>query len=205
MPPSPSRTQRRPVRCAASASTTGSWKPARIKVPASPSRPTAPSTSPGSPTALHARACSTPGPIRSTEPSARRAPCPRPTATRRGPICSPTARRCVSRGRRSTLRATRAGQATVVHCWGLACGPCLVELPHWGKLQAEGSDLRLVLIAADPLPQEPERVAATLAQAGLGASESFSFTDRFHERLRYEIDPAWAGELPRTAMIDGDG
>ena len=23
--------------------------------------------------------------------------------------------------------------------------------------------------------------------------------------LRYEIDPAWAGELPRTVMIDGDG
>jgi hypothetical protein len=62
-----------------------------------------------------------------------------------------------------------------------------------------------VLIAADPLPQEPERVAATLTQADLGSSESWSFTDRFYERLRYEIDPAWAGELPRTVMIDGDG
>lgn len=43
------------------------------------------------------------------------------------------------------------------------------------------------------------------AQADLGGSESWSFTDRFYERLRYEIDPAWAGELPRTVMIDGDG
>ena len=64
---------------------------------------------------------------------------------------------------------------------------------------------RLVLIAADPLPQDADRVAATLAQADLGSTESWSFTDRFYERLRYEIDPAWAGELPRTVMIDGDG
>lgn len=109
------------------------------------------------------------------------------------------------RGSWVQLRASHAGQPTVIHLWGLTCGPCLVELPHWGKLQAERPDLRLVLIAADPLPQEPERVTATLAQAGLGDSESWSFTDRFYERLRYEIDPAWAGELPRTVMIDGDG
>lgn len=78
-------------------------------------------------------------------------------------------------------------------------------MPHWGKLLAERPDLRLVLIAADPLPQAPERVSATLKSAGLGRSESWSFTDRFYERLRYEIDPAWAGELPRTALIDADG
>jgi len=70
---------------------------------------------------------------------------------------------------------------------------------------ADRRDLKLVLIAADPLPQEQERVSATLAAAGLANSESWSFTDRFYERLRYEIDPAWAGELPRTVMIDGDG
>ena len=109
------------------------------------------------------------------------------------------------RGSWAKLRSAHAGQPTVIHFWGLTCGPCLVELPHWGKLQAERSDLRLVLIAADPLPQDVDRVAATLAQADLGSTESWSFTDRFYERLRYEIDPAWAGELPRTVMIDGDG
>jgi thiol-disulfide isomerase/thioredoxin len=109
------------------------------------------------------------------------------------------------RGSWARLRAHHAGQPTVIHFWGLTCGPCLVELPSWGKLVAERSDLRLVLIAADPMPQEPERVAATLERAGLAGSESFSFTDRFYERLRYEIDPAWAGELPRTVMIDADG
>lgn len=109
------------------------------------------------------------------------------------------------RGSWAKLRATHAGQPTVIHLWGLTCAPCLVELPQWGKLVNARPDLRLVLLAADPQPQEPERVSATLAKAGLGNAESWSFTDRFYERLRYEIDPAWAGELPRTIMIAADG
>ncbi len=110
-----------------------------------------------------------------------------------------------TRGSWAKLRTAHAGQPTVIHFWGLTCGPCLVELPQWGKLLKERSDLRLVLVAADPLPQEPQRVSATLAKAGLGGAESWSFTDRFYERLRYEIDPAWAGELPRTVMIAANG
>jgi len=109
------------------------------------------------------------------------------------------------RGSWEKLLARHAGKPTVIHLWGLTCAPCLVELPAWGKLRASRPDLRLVLVAADPLPQDPERLETTLARAGLDRTESFSFTDRFTERLRYEIDPAWAGELPRTVMIDRAG
>jgi thiol-disulfide isomerase/thioredoxin len=109
------------------------------------------------------------------------------------------------RGSWAKLVARHEGQATVVHFWGLTCGPCLVELPNWGKLAAARRDLRLVLVAADPLPQPPDQVAATLERAGLSGAESWSFTDRFYERLRYEIDPAWMGELPRTVLIARDG
>lgn len=120
----------------------------------------------------------------------------------RGEAAEPLA---FERGSWAKLRANHAGQPTVVHFWGLTCGPCLVELPHWGELVAERSDLSLVLIAADPLPQDRERVSETLTSAGLGESESWRFTDRFYERLRYEIDPTWAGELPRTLLIDAQG
>jgi len=109
------------------------------------------------------------------------------------------------RGSWANLRVAHAGQATVVHFWGLTCGPCLVELPNWGKLLSERPDLKLVLVAADPVPQSPEQVAATLDRSGLGKAESWTFTDRFYERLRYEIDKTWAGELPRTLLIARDG
>lgn len=109
------------------------------------------------------------------------------------------------RGSWSKLRAAHDGQPTVVHFWGLTCAPCLVEMPEWGKLRAERPDMKLVLVAADPVPQDPARVNDMLTRADLAKAENWAFADRFNERLRYEIDPAWAGELPRTLLIDRDG
>ena len=109
------------------------------------------------------------------------------------------------RGSWSTLAAAHAGKATVIHFWGLTCAPCLVEMPQWGKLMAERPDMRLVLIAADPLPQPVEQVSGALQRAGLDKAENWAFADRFNERLRYEIDPAWSGELPRTVLVAADG
>jgi len=109
------------------------------------------------------------------------------------------------RGSWAALRAAHRGKPSVIHLWGLTCAPCLVEMPLWGKLVAERPDLRLVLVAADPVPQDPARVSEMLARSGLGKAESWAFADRFYERLRYEIDPAWGGELPRTLLIDRDG
>lgn len=109
------------------------------------------------------------------------------------------------RGSWAKLSAAHAGQPTVVHFWGLTCAPCLVEMPQWAELKKVRSDMRLVLVAADPVPQDPERLKAALSRFGLDKVESWWFTDRFYERLRYEIDPHWAGELPRTMMIDRTG
>jgi len=35
--------------------------------------------------------------------------------------------------------------------------------------------------------------------------ESWTFVDGFIERLRYEVDPQWRGEIPRTVLIARDG
>lgn len=109
------------------------------------------------------------------------------------------------RGSWAKLRAAHESKPTVVHFWGLTCAPCLVEMPQWGKLLAERADMRLVLVAADPVPQDTERVTEMLARSGLDKTETWAFADRFNERLRYEIDPAWGGELPRTVLIGRDG
>ncbi len=109
------------------------------------------------------------------------------------------------RGSWQDIRAHYAERPLVVHLWGLTCGPCLTELPRWSRLRAAFPKIDLVLIAADPAPMPAERVEATLAKAGLGDVESWNFADRFTARLRFEIDPAWRGELPRTLLIDPDG
>jgi thiol-disulfide isomerase/thioredoxin len=109
------------------------------------------------------------------------------------------------RGGWQQLRRAHAGAPLIVHFWGLTCAPCLTELPKWGRLLRERHGVDLVFVAADPEPQEPARVTARLAQAGLASGENWMFTDRFVERLQFEVDPTWAGELPLTILVSRGG
>ena len=104
----------------------------------------------------------------------------------------------------SVLRG-HAGRPVLVHFWGVTCGPCKVELPLLGKFMKDHSELAVVMISADLVPNLPGAARAMLEKAGLGSAENWIFDDGFVERLRFEIDPTWQGEIPRTLLIAKDG
>src|ERR1700730_15924832 len=109
------------------------------------------------------------------------------------------------RGSWQQIRRAHAGEPLVVHFWGVTCGPCRAEMPKWGKFLEERAGLHLVMIDADLVPNESSAVKTMLEQCGLSAAENWMFTDEFAERLRYEIDPHWQGEIPLTMLISPDG
>ena len=113
--------------------------------------------------------------------------------------------RAFKRGSWEQLRKAHAGQATIVHFWGLTCGPCLAELPKWASAKQARSGLPLVLIDASPFGDDPGSAWTALAQSGLSGVENWIFADSFEERLRFEIDPHWHGEMPYTVLIGRDG
>lgn len=101
------------------------------------------------------------------------------------------------------IRARHAGQPLVLHIWGMTCGPCVAELPHWGALLRQRPGMPLVLLQADQVPagaSEP-----VLARAGLGRLEHWAAVSELDEFLRASIDREWTGELPRTLLIAADG
>jgi thiol-disulfide isomerase/thioredoxin len=109
------------------------------------------------------------------------------------------------RGSWQDVLRSHAGRPTLVHFWGVTCGPCKVELPLLGQFMKDHSELDVVMISADLVPNVPGAARAMLDKAGLGSAENWIFNDGFVERLRFEIDPAWQGEIPRTLLIAGDG
>ena len=113
--------------------------------------------------------------------------------------------RSFNRGSWQEILHAHAGRPTIVHFWGLTCGPCRVEMPQWGKLLRERTDLNLVVIDADLIPNQVEDASDMLAKTGLAGAENWIFSDPFTERLRFEIDPSWHGEIPRTMLIARDG
>ena len=109
------------------------------------------------------------------------------------------------RGSWTAVRDAHRGTPTIVHFWGLSCAPCLAELPRWGELRHDRPGLALVTVAADPVPEAPARLQAVLDRAGLASAEDWIFADTFSERLRFEVDPDWAGELPFNVLVTREG
>jgi thiol-disulfide isomerase/thioredoxin len=109
------------------------------------------------------------------------------------------------RGSWQEIRRAHAGAPIVVHFWGLTCGPCRTEMPKWGRLLQERPDLKLIVIDADLVPNTADAVAETLAKTGLAPAENWIFADDFAERLRFEVDRRWRGEIPMTLLIARDG
>jgi len=109
-----------------------------------------------------------------------------------------------ARGGWAALRASFAGRATIVHFWSLTCAPCMVELAQWPALARRMPGISVVLVNTDA-PDQAAAIARAAQRAGLGGLRQYAFADGFAARLRWEIDPSWQGELPRTELLDRDG
>ena len=109
-----------------------------------------------------------------------------------------------ARGSFAELRRAHAGRPLLVHFWSVTCAPCLAELSDWARISAEKKGIDIVFVNADG---EHDRVkaGARLEKAGLAGAVQYGFADDFLDRLFFEVDPMWRGELPFTAMIDANG
>lgn len=59
----------------------------------------------------------------------------------------------------------------------------------------------LAVVSTDT-PEAAADIQAALQRFGLDKFDTWVFADAVPERLRYAIDPAWRGELPRSYLFD---
>lgn len=69
------------------------------------------------------------------------------------------------------------------------------------KLRKEYPDFSVVLVATDDVARSAE-AQAFLLERGLAQVDSWIFAEPNPQRLRYEIDSGWYGELPRSYFYD---
>lgn len=109
------------------------------------------------------------------------------------------------RGSYQQIVAARQGNPFIVNFWSLSCGYCMVELGMFKNLAKKYPKLDLVLVSTDT-PEEEKSVSATLAKFSLSnKAEAWVFADSYVERLRFEVDKKWQGELPRTYFFGSKG
>lgn len=118
------------------------------------------------------------------------------------------------RGGYQKIIAAHSGRPFIVAMWSLTCTHCVADMEIFKRLAKKYSSFDLVLISTDT-PEREAEIAHTLKQYHLGPPEakqkrrgkveSWVFGDSFAERLRFEIDAQWYGELPRTYFYDAAG
>ncbi len=99
------------------------------------------------------------------------------------------------------ITTARTGRPFLLVLWSVDCPPCLKELKEIGQLYPQFPPDGLVLISTDSADYADE-AQKILNRYGLADAESWRFTDGFPERMRYQIDPNWYGELPRTYIYN---
>lgn len=116
------------------------------------------------------------------------------------------------RGSYHRIIAAHAGKPFIVALWSVGCTHCGADLELFARLLQKYPAFKLVLISTDA-PEQEEEIASALnhyhlnsqAQTGSGKVESWVFADSYTERMRFEVDAQWYGELPRTYFYDAQG
>lgn len=107
------------------------------------------------------------------------------------------------RGEMARLLAERPARPFALALWSIDCPHCKGTLRQLAALAKANPRFDLVVVNTDNIG-ERKTIAAMLDACGLAERDTWVFGDEAPERLRYEIDRRWGGEMPRTYLFDGD-
>lgn len=99
------------------------------------------------------------------------------------------------------LIAQYQGKPFVLVLWSITCPACLKEMPLLSTLHKSWPALNMVMLATDDVA-ETAQVEQILTKYRLNVLENWVFAGDNTQKLNYEIDPNWYGELPRTYFFD---
>lgn len=103
------------------------------------------------------------------------------------------------------VKQNKLGQRWLALLWSVDCPPCMKELALLQKLQQKQQDLAVVIINTDTEESSEKERSDIIKHFNLMNLKNFHFTQGQEAQQRYQVDPQWFGELPRSYFIDEDG
>ncbi|MDD2760302.1 MAG: hypothetical protein PHH11_08410 [Methylomonas sp.] len=85
----------------------------------------------------------------------------------------------------------------VLAIWSIDCPSCLKDMDVLYQLHQRHPQLTMIMLSTDE-PGASDQVNTILTQHKLDNLQNWIFGNDDAQKLRYEIDPGWYGELPRT-------
>ena len=93
----------------------------------------------------------------------------------------------------------------VVNFWATWCAPCIKELPHFEKLNAEfkSEKLAVLLVSVDFKSKLNSAVIPFVKRKNI-KSQVFLLNESDPQQYIDRIDKSWSGSIPATLFIKGD-
>jgi len=99
------------------------------------------------------------------------------------------------------ILAANANRPFMLVVWSINCPSCLKDMELLSNIHKSRPDLKMIMLATDE-PSATELIQQVLEKNQLTGIENWAYADDNTEKLQYEIDPKWYGELPRTYFFD---
>ena len=103
-----------------------------------------------------------------------------------------------------TIMKEKQNQPFILLLWSLDCPPCIEELDMLSRFSKQHKDIDLVFVSTDT-PSQIDEIVQLMTRYGLRHYSQWVFSDNSAQHLRYAIDPAWYGELPRSYLNSREG
>jgi thiol-disulfide isomerase/thioredoxin len=102
---------------------------------------------------------------------------------------------------RQVIEKRYIDQPLIISFWSIDCPYCIGDLKKLGKALSKNTNVKLITVCVDG-KESAKKAERILSQANLPKHEQYQYAEVDEDRLRYNIDPAWYGELPRTYFYD---
>lgn len=99
------------------------------------------------------------------------------------------------------ILAQQANKPFVFIIWSITCPSCIKDMELISALHKKTPELKIIMLAADDLSAK-DQIQTILSKHDLDRLENWVYADDNTQKLGYEIDPQWYGELPRTYFFD---
>jgi thiol-disulfide isomerase/thioredoxin len=99
------------------------------------------------------------------------------------------------------LLDSNADKPFMLVIWSITCSSCLKDMALLNKMHKANPTINMVMLATDDATAT-EQIQQILTKNELTGLENWLFADENPQKLRYEIDPKWYGEMPRTYFFN---
>ncbi len=118
------------------------------------------------------------------------------TAQAESPLLKP-----FTSGSYQQLLTSNEGKPFMLAVWSITCPSCIKDMAVLNAVHKAKPELKIIMLSTDDSAESAE-AEKILASNQLTDLEQWIYAEENTQKLQFEIDPKWYGELPRTYFFD---